>query len=76
MYDLKQAARLAYDAFVKNLKQHGYALEKYCPNIWKYKSGDTKCYLWVDDFGVKYTSKEDAMHLIKTLQTNYEITID
>ena len=26
----------------------------------------------VDDFGVKYTKKEDAEHLLKTIQTRYE----
>ena len=67
---------MAYDALVKNLKKHWYAPDKYCPNIWKHESRDTKICLCVADFGVKYTSKEDAMHLIKALQTNYEITID
>jgi hypothetical protein len=30
----------------------------------------------VDDFGVKYTSKADAQHLIDALQEDYQITID
>jgi hypothetical protein len=30
----------------------------------------------VDDFGVKYTTKEGAQHLIDTLQKLYTITID
>ncbi len=29
----------------------------------------------MDDFGVKYTSKADAQHLIDVLQENYQITI-
>ena len=32
-YGLKQAARLAYDNLVRNLKQEAYHLDKYCPNI-------------------------------------------
>ena len=30
----------------------------------------------MDDFGIKYFKKEDALHLIKAIQTNYETTID
>ena len=76
MYGPKQAARLAYDALVKNLKQHGYQPDRYCPNIWKHEIRKTKFCLCVDDFGVKYYSKEDANHLIAALQQNYDITID
>ena len=32
--------------------------------------------LCVDDFGVKYFSKDDANHLIQTLNNKYECTID
>ena len=32
--------------------------------------------LCVDDFGTKYFSKDDAHHLIDTIKTNYEFTID
>ena len=30
----------------------------------------------VDDFGVKYLTKDDAQHLITNLQRSYDITID
>ena len=30
----------------------------------------------MDDFGVKYTSKSDANHLIDALKESYDITID
>ena len=32
--------------------------------------------LWVDNFGVKYFNKDDANHLIQTLQKEYVISID
>ena len=32
--------------------------------------------LIVDDFGMKYVGKEHALHLLKTLEQNYEITTD
>ena len=76
MYGLKQAERLAYDALLISLKKHGYAPDKYSPNIWVYETRDTKCCLCVDDFGVKYTSKADVQYLINALQENYDITID
>ena len=38
----------------------------------------TSCsiFLLVDDFGIKYVGKEHALHLLKTLEVDYEITID
>jgi hypothetical protein len=30
----------------------------------------------VDDFGVKFQDKADALHLIAALKTHYEITVD
>ena len=76
MYGLKQAARLAYDNLVTNLKKDGYFPDKYCPNIWSHESRPTKFCLCVDDFGVKYFTKDDAQHLITSLQQSYDITID
>ena len=76
MYGLKQAARLAYDALVKNLKAAGYSPDKYCPTIWVHTTRRTKFCLCVDDFGVKYFPKDDANHLIKSLRQNYDITVD
>ena len=32
--------------------------------------------LCVDDFGIKYFSKNDAMHLLNAIKTNYECTVD
>ena len=30
----------------------------------------------MDDFGIGYLGKEHALHLLKTLELNYEITTD
>lgn len=76
MHGLKQAACLAYNAFVTNLKTNGYSLDKYCPNIWVHKTRATKFCLCVEYFGVKYFNKEDADHLINSLKQNDEITVD
>ena len=76
MYGLRQAARLAWSALVKNLAQEGYHHDKFCHNIWSHNTRPTKFCLCVDDFGVKYYSTDDANHLITTLKKSYDITID
>ena len=37
---------------------------------------NTKFCLYVDDFGVNYTSKEDADNIIQALKEDYDITVD
>ena len=76
MYGLKQAARLAHDQLVNHLHKYGYSPDKYAPNIWGHETRKTKFCLCVDDFGVKYFSKNDANHLITALQHSYDITTD
>ena len=76
MYRLKQAARLAYDLLKKRLLPFGYYPDKICPNIWKHTTNSTTFILCVDDFGVKYFTRQEADHLIMALKSNYDITID
>ena len=64
MYGLKQAAILVYKQLVQNLGQPGYYPIPYTTGLWKHKTRDTVFALCVDDFGVKYTSKETINHLI------------
>jgi hypothetical protein len=44
--------------------------------MWKHTTRDVTFCLVVDDFGVKYTDKADATHLIDTLRYLYEVTAD
>ena len=44
--------------------------------MWKHKERKTVFCLCVDDFGVKYHSKEDTDHLLQTLGNHYTYTID
>ena len=76
MYGLKQAAVLAYDHLIDNLAEHGYAPVPHTLGIWHHKTRRTKFCLCVDDFGVKYFSKEDADHLITSLGKHYRCTTD
>ena len=75
MYGLKQAARFAYDALVKKPEKHRYPPDKYSPNIWVHDTRNTNFFLCVDNFGVKYNSKDDAQHSINALKHDYDITV-
>jgi len=76
MYGLKEAGIIAYKHLVKNLLPYGYAPLKHTPGIWRHKHRRTTFTLCVDDFGIKYFSRDDAEHLIDALHANYECTID
>ena len=76
MYGLKQAAILAYDHLVNLLEPYGYYPEPHCVGMWSHKTRPTKFCLCVDDFGVKYFSKDDAEHLLNALCDHYKISVD
>ena len=76
MYGLKQAAVLAFNNLVKNLSEHGYSPVPNTIGIWQHATRKTKFCLCVDDFGVKYFSKEDADHLLSSLGNHYTYTVD
>ena len=77
MYGLPQAYQLAYITFIKNLQLHRYTCAGSTPGLFKHATRDTFFCLVVDDFGVKYTAKNDALHLIYTLKKKYPgTTID
>ena len=70
MYDLPQSGRLANIALVKHLQIHSYGRASFTPYLLKHATRDTLFCLFVDDFRVKYTAKNDALHLIDTLKKN------
>ena len=76
MYGLKQAAKLARDQLITTLAPFGYHPTKESQNIWAHTTRKTRFCLCVDDFGIKYFSKEDADHLLNALKSAYEITVD
>jgi hypothetical protein len=76
MYGLPQAGILAQELLEERLAKHGYTQSKIIPGYWKHKNLPIDFTLVVDDFGVKYVGKENAMHLINILRQYYEIAID
>ena len=54
----------------------GYVKAGLMPGLFKHKTRSTIFSLVVDDFGVKYSSLEDATHLIQSLRQHYTVTTD
>jgi hypothetical protein len=67
MYGLPQAGRLANDRLIKLLAPHGYAPVPITTGLWKHTTKPISFTLIVDGFGIKYTAREDAQHLLDTL---------
>ena len=77
MYGLKAAGRIANDKLLPILEKAGYHQSPYTPGLFKHETRPVAFCLVVDDFGVKYVGKENAEHLINTLQdADYVITKD
>ena len=73
---LPQAGILANKLLKKCLAPHGYHECKQTPGLWKHTTRPISFALVVDDFGVKYTRKENINHLIKAIKEKYELTKD
>jgi hypothetical protein len=76
MYGLPQAGILAYNQLVTHLAHYGYAPCTHTPGLWTRKTSDATFCLVVDDFGIKYTNRCDAEHLLTALQAFYFVTTD
>ena len=72
MYGLKQAARLAFDRLVDKMAPFGYHPVPHSPGFWTHVSRPTVFTLCVDDFGIKYTTKDDANHLLNAIQSSID----
>ena len=76
MPGLKQSGRIANDRLKAHLAKFGFAPVPRTPALWKHGTKPIFLSLVVDGFGVKYTRKENADHLIQDLQKLYTISID
>jgi hypothetical protein len=55
------------------LQKHGYYRQSQTtPGLWKHDTCPISFSLVVDNFGVKYVGKENAQHLLDTVQQNYK----
>ena len=76
MYGLPQAGILANKQLQFFLAEDGYHPTKNTPGLWKHETKPIAFSLVVDDFGVKYVGKQNAQHLIDTLQKHYTTSVD
>ena len=73
-YGLKQAGKIAHDDLVAHLREHGY-YQTNTIGFFRHKTRDISFTLVVDNFGIKYTNKQDVMHLFEALKTKYLIKV-
>ena len=73
MYGIKEAGYLANVELKRILAKEGYIPSKFTPGLYTHKTRDISFSLLVNNFGVKYTKKEDAEHLAKTIGDWYLI---
>ena len=76
MYRLAQSGRIANQDLQIHLAKYGYYPARRTPGLWKHKTRKINFTLVVDDFGIKYTNKNDIDHLINAIKEKYSIKID
>jgi hypothetical protein len=76
MYGLPQAGSNSHDELKERLNKEGYFKSPLVPALWKHKTRPTQFVLVVDDFGIKYFTKDDLDHLANTLKKYYGVKID
>ena len=77
IYGLPEAGRLANHQLRDKLTPFGYYEVAHTPGLWKHVTRPIQFTLVVDDFGVKYVGRENAEHLIKSLNAaGYEVSTD
>ena len=70
------SGKLANEQLQQHLATFGYRPTANTPGLWKHDTRSTIFSLVVDDFGILYTSDDDALHLQRALESKYKITID
>eukprot|EP00804_Cyclotella_cryptica_P027241 CCRYP_014349-RA/>CCRYP_014349-RA protein AED:0.16 eAED:0.16 QI:0/0/0/1/1/1/3/0/1022 len=76
VYGLKQAGKLAKDLLTQRLEMHGYYQCATTPGLWRHKWQPVLFVLIVDDFGIQYSNRRHAEHLLQALQQHYTVTTD
>ena len=76
MYGLPQAAIIAYEQLCVHLEKADYLPIPGTSCMFRHSTRPTVFCLCVDDFGIKYFSKADALHLLNHLGKKYDYTTD
>ena len=75
-YGLPQSGQLANDLLRTRLEKAVYYEAATTPGLWSHKRRPVQFILLVDNFSISYLGKEHALHLLNTLELNYDITKD
>ena len=76
MYGLPEAGVLAHKLLKERLLKHGYSEVDHTPGLFKHENRPVWFTLTVNDFGVKYTGKRNANHLMNALKEHYKMGED
>jgi hypothetical protein len=76
MYGLPQAGILAFNQLQSHLTTHNCAPCTHTPGLWTHSTRNITFTLLVDDFGIKYTNRDNAIHLLTALEELYTVTTD
>ena len=76
MYSFPQSGIISQYPLNKRLVIDVYFPVTYTPGKYTHQTMDTSFTLVVDDFDVKYTSKENTSHLLNCLKRNYLLVTD
>jgi hypothetical protein len=76
MYELPQAGIIAQKLLEIRLLKAGYTQSKLTPGYWKHTWRPISFTLVVDNFDIKYSSKEHVHHLTQVLKQHYQIEED
>jgi hypothetical protein len=72
MYGLLQAGIIAQQILKERLQKHGYCQSQMTPDLWKHNTCPISFSLVINNFRVKYVGKENAQHLLDTVQHYYK----
>lgn len=76
LYGLLQAGRLSQQRLIRHLEVHGYKQATHTSCLFNHISRPVSFTLIVDNFGIKYTGRQHAEHLLTTLRLLYPITVN
>ena len=76
MYGLPQAGLIAQEILNIHLAASSYTPSRHTLGLYTHNRRKTTFTLVVDDFGIKYHHKHDALHLLEVLKKKYTITTD
>ena len=74
MYELSQAGLIAQQRLNVHLYNHEYNPDSSTPQLYTHHIKKIPFTLVVDDFGLKYHTKTDTLHIINCLKEKYPIT--